>query len=185
MNHSRIVTPLILAVVAVAGLTGCASTDMKPLEAAKQPIELERFMGDWYVIGSIPVTIPGFSEEGAHNGKESYELADDGTIYTTYTFRKDGFDGKEKRFTPKGWVYNKETNTEWRMQFLWPFKAVYLVAWVDDTYETTIIGVPNRKYVWIMARDWDMNDQRYAELVDMTADMGYNTTKIQRIPQRW
>ena len=93
-------------------LSGCASRDVAPLKAYEQPIELEQFMGDWYVIGSIPVTIPGFSEAGAHNGMESYELTSDGTILTTYTFRKDSFDGKEKRFTPKGWVYNTTTNTE-------------------------------------------------------------------------
>ncbi len=158
---------------------------MQPLEASKQPIELERFMGDWYVIGSIPVTIPGFSEAGAHNGMESYKLTADGTILTTYTFRKDAYDGKEKRFTPKGWVYNTTTNTEWRMQFLWPFKAAYLVAWVDDDYQETIVAVPNRKYIWLMARNWQMSDERYQELVDMAAEMGYDVSLIQRIPQQW
>jgi len=167
-------------------LLGCAGkTTMQPLQAYEKPIEIERFMGAWYVIGSIPVTIPGFSEAGAHNGMESYELTDDGTILTTYTFRKGSFDGKEKRFTPKGWVYNKQTNTEWRMQFLWPFKAVYLIGWVSDDYEETIITVPNRKYIWIMARNWRMTDERYAALIQMAQDMGYNTKLIQRIPQQW
>jgi apolipoprotein D and lipocalin family protein len=166
-------------------LSGCASRDMAPLKAYEKPIEIEKFMGSWYIIGSIPVTIPGFSEEGAHNGMESYELTPDGTILTTYTFRKGSFDGKEKRFTPKGWVYNTTTNTEWRMQFVWPFKAVYLVAWAADDYSESIIGVPNRKYVWIMARDWNMADERYAELVQMASEMGYDTSLIQRIPQQW
>jgi apolipoprotein D and lipocalin family protein len=61
---------------------------MPPLEAMDRKVDLERFMGDWYVIGFIPVTIPFFSEEGAHNGLESYRLTDEGVIETTYTFRK-------------------------------------------------------------------------------------------------
>ena len=33
-------------------------------------VDLERFMGDWYVIANIPT----FIEEGAHNAVESYQL---------------------------------------------------------------------------------------------------------------
>jgi len=38
------------------------------------------------------------------------------------------------------------------MQFLWPFKAEYLIAYVDPDYSETIIARNNRDYVWIMAR---------------------------------
>jgi apolipoprotein D and lipocalin family protein len=177
--------PLLLATLVVIG--ACASTppSQSPLEAARTPIELQRFMGDWYVIGSIPITIPLFSEEGAHNAVESYELADDGTILTTYSFRKGSFDGKQKRFTPKGWVHDPRTNTEWRMQFVWPFKAAYLIAWVDEEYSETIIGVPDRKFVWIMARSPEMSDRRYEDLVERVRGLGYDTSRIQRIPQSW
>jgi lipocalin len=72
-------------------------------------VDLERFMGDWYVIGFIPISLPFFSEEAAHNGVESYRLTDEAVIETTYTFRDGGFDGPEKRFTPKGWVYDHDS----------------------------------------------------------------------------
>jgi lipocalin len=55
----------IAALLCLAILNGCASTSMPPLEAMDRKVDLERFMGDWYVIGFIPVTIPFFSEEGA------------------------------------------------------------------------------------------------------------------------
>jgi len=109
----------------------------------------------------------------------------DGSIDTRYRFRKDAFDGPLKEFNPTGFVYNTETNTEWRMQFLWPFKSAYLIAWVDDAYEQTIIGVPNRKYIWLMTRSPDISDAEYAALVQIAADMQYDTSKIVRIPHRW
>ena len=34
-------------------------------------VDLERFMGDWYVIANIPT----FLEKGAHNAVETYELS--------------------------------------------------------------------------------------------------------------
>jgi apolipoprotein D and lipocalin family protein len=173
------------ALLCLAILNGCANTSMPPLEAMDRKVDLERFMGDWYVIGFIPVTIPFFGEEGAHNGLESYRLTDEGVIETTYTFRKGAFDGPEKRMTPKGWVHNEETNAEWRMQFLWPFKAAYLIVYLDEEYQRTIIGVPSRKYVWIMSRDPQLSDADYQELLGFVARVGYDSEKVQRVPQRW
>lgn len=175
----------VAALLCLAVINGCASTSMPPLEAMDRKVDLERFMGDWYVIGFIPVTIPFFSEEGAHNGLESYRLTDEGVIETTYTFRKGAFDGPEKRLTPKGWVHNEGTNAEWRMQFLWPFKAAYLIVYLDEGYQQTIIGVPNRKYIWIMSRDPDLSDADYQALLDRAARVGYDSGKVERVPQRW
>jgi apolipoprotein D and lipocalin family protein len=175
----------LVAFSCLALLSGCAANSLPPLEAMDRRVDLERFMGDWYVIGFIPVTIPFFSEEGAHNGVESYRLTDEGVIETTYTFRKGGFDGPEKRFAPKGWVQDEETNAEWRMQFLWPFKAAYLIVYLDENYEKTIIGVPTRKYVWIMSRDPDVSETDYQELLNRVAAAGYDIERVQRVPQRW
>jgi apolipoprotein D and lipocalin family protein len=166
-------------------MTACASTGQGELKATEKVIDLPRFMGDWYVIASIPVTIPFFSEAGAHNGIESYALNEAGEINTTYTFRQDAFDGPIKRMRPKGFVYNQETNAEWRMQFLWPFRAAYLIAYVDDDYQTTIVGEPKRRYVWIMARKPEVDADTYQSLVSRAADMGYDLSKLERVPQRW
>ena len=173
-----------IALLSLATVSACASNDRPPLKALDRKIDLERFMGDWYVIGFIPVTIPFFSEEGAHNGVESYRLTEDGVIETTYTFRKGGFDGPEKRLTPKGWVHDEATNTEWRMQFLWPFKAAYLIVYLDEHYQKTIIGVPDRGNVWIMSRDADLSDADYQEMLERVAGLGYDVEKVQRVPQR-
>ena len=84
-------------------MVGCQSTpEREPLRAIDRPIQLERFMGDWYVIAHIPA----FIEDEAYNGVESYRLAEDGTIPTTYTFNNGGFDGPKKTYHPKGFVYN-------------------------------------------------------------------------------
>jgi apolipoprotein D and lipocalin family protein len=174
-----------VAFASLAVLVACATNDVPPLEALDRKVDLERFMGDWYVIGFIPVTIPLFSEEGAHNGVESYRLNDEGVIETTYTFRKGAFDGPEKRFTPKGWVHDEETNAEWRMQFLWPFNAAYLIVYLDEHYQKTIIGVPDRSNVWIMSREADLSDADYQEMLERVAGLGYDVEKVQRVPQRW
>ena len=144
-------------------------------------VDLERFMGPWYVIANIPT----FIEKGAHNAVENYELNEDGTVATTFTFRKGDFDGKLKEYNPKGFVLDTETNARWGMRFVWPLKSDYRIVYLDDDYSTTVIGRQARDFVWIMARTPTLPDAEYEEIVNFVGDLGYDTSKIERVPQRW
>jgi apolipoprotein D and lipocalin family protein len=157
--------------------SGCQSVQ-PPLPVEKQ-VDLARFMGDWYVIANIPT----FIEKGAYNAVESYRLDDDGTIATTFTFNKGGFDGPHKEYTPRGFVVDKESNAVWGMRFVWPIKADYRIVHVSSDYNRTIIGRERRDYVWIMARTPTISDADYAELLEKVRQAGYDTKLVQRVPQ--
>lgn len=144
-------------------------------------VDIERFMGDWYVIANIPT----FIEKGATNAIESYKMGPTGAIETTFTFFKDSPNGDKKTYRPTGFIKNKETNAEWRMQFLWPFKMPFLIIDLDEEYTYTVIGIPSRKYVWIMARASSMNDTLYNGILSQLSDLGYDISLIQKIPQDW
>lgn len=160
-------------------LSGCGSTPRAPIATVEQ-LDLERFMGDWYVIANIPT----FIERGAHNAVETYDLAADGTIATTFRFRDDGFDGPVKVYRPTGFV-SEEDSAVWGMQFIWPIKAEFLVIYVDQDYQRTIIGRSKRDYVWLMARNPVLSDTEYQEMLDAVAVAGYDLSQIQKVPQRW
>ncbi len=144
-------------------------------------VNLKKYMGDWYVIANIPT----FIEKNATNAIESYQLNQNGVIETTFSFYKSTPDGEKKVYRPKGFVYNKKTNAEWRMQFLWPFKLPFLIIVLDDDYSYTAIGHPSKKYVWIMSRDFQMDDAQYKKILDSLSEIGYDTTLIQKVPQIW
>jgi len=164
----------------------CATTNgLPPLQPIQQRVDLERFMGDWYVLASIPIDLPFVSEADSYNGVESYRLTDEGVIETTYTFRDGGFDGPLKTQRPTGFIHDRETNAEWRMQFIWPFKAAYLIVHLDDDYERTIIGVPDRGHAWIMARTPSIPADEYQALVGRLVELGHDVSKLRRVPQRW
>ena len=175
-------SPLRTAVLGLAALlTGCATgPSQPPLRAIDRPVDLPRFMGDWYVLAHIPA----FIEDEAHNAVESYALDEDGTIATTYVFNDGALDGPLKTYRPRGFVHNPETKAEWRMRFIWPFKAAYLIVHLDEDYQTTIIGVPDRGYAWIMARTKTLPENRYQELVQILAKTGHDLTKLRRVPHR-
>lgn len=144
-------------------------------------VDIDRFMGSWYVIANIPT----FLEKDVYNAVETYSLNDDGTIATNFRFRKGSFDGKAKEYNPKGFILDQETNALWGMRFLWPIKADYRIVYLDDDYKQTIVGRQARDFVWIMARTPTISDQDYAQLVSVVESLGYDTSKLQRVPQRW
>ena len=157
MNMSRVG----LASLLLLALCSCAGAPVHaPLPLARK-VDLARFMGPWRVIAAIPASI----EKNAYDAVETYALNPDGTIATTYTFREGAFDGKAKRYTPKGFIVDRTDNSTWGMRFLWPFKAEYLISYLDDSYSVTIIARSKRDYVWIMARTPSIPDAEYARLV--------------------
>jgi apolipoprotein D and lipocalin family protein len=180
MNHHTRSWRAILAGLAIASLGACAVTPQKVTVPVVPSLDLPRFMGPWYVIGVIPT----FLERDIYNAIESYELAPDGTILTTFTFNKGGFDGPAKRMQPRGFVTEGSNNAVWGMQFIWPIKAEFVVSHVDAAYTETIIARSARDYVWIMARTPTIDNVRYAVLVGRVRAMGYDTSKLVKVPQR-
>lgn len=165
-------------IVIIAGLffVSCRREDM---ETVKQ-VDIERFMGDWYVLGIIP----NFIEKHAINGIESYSLLDDERVKIDYRFT-DVRTGAVKHMEPKAWIYDKETMAEWRVQFIWPIKFPYLIIDLADDYSYTVIGVPNRKFVWIMAREPELPDEVYNGILERLKLTGYEIDKIVKMPQKW
>lgn len=141
-------------------------------------VDLNQFMGDWYVIACIPTIM----ETDAYNAVESYQLEEDGSIKTTFVYRKSGFDGVEKRYNPHGYVVENTGNAVWGMQFIWPFKSEYIIAYLDKDYSSTIIARNARDYVWIMARSPQIDDNQYKQLSTTVANLGYDINKLRKIP---
>jgi apolipoprotein D and lipocalin family protein len=166
---------LLLSALHVAG----CRNDQPPIALAED-VDLERFMGDWYVVASIPTRI----ERDAYGAIESYRLATDGTVETTFTFRKGGFDGERKEYTPRGFVRPGTGNAVWGMQFVWPVKADYRIAWLAPDYSMVVVGREARDYVWIMAREPSIPDADYESLLEFVARQGYDVSKMQKVPQR-
>ena len=169
----------LLTLLFIVFITGCSSMTTKEM-ATVDYVDLERFMGDWYVIANIPT----FIEKDAYNAVESYELNENGEIDTTFTFNKGSFDGERKEYHPTGYVKDNQSNAIWGMQFLWPFKADFRIIYLSEDYSVTIIGRNKRDYVWLMAREPFIPEKKYNELIQFIAGQGYDVTKIKKVPQQ-
>jgi apolipoprotein D and lipocalin family protein len=144
-------------------------------------VNLDRFMGDWYVIASIPTAF----EKDIYNAVERYDRLGPKKIQTTFSFNKGGFDGEREEMKPVGYVEDDGSNSIWGMQFIWPIKADYRIVYLDQDYSKTVIGREKRDYVWIMARQPNVSDQDYRELEQFVASLGYDINRLKRVPQQW
>jgi apolipoprotein D and lipocalin family protein len=178
---SRIFSATLFALTGSLFLAACATAP----DAGRSPValatnvDLPRFMGDWYVIANIPT----FLEKGAHNAMDSYRLAADGTIPTTFSFNADAPDGPRKSYSSRGFVMDGGSNAVWGQQYVWPIKADYRISYISPDYKQTVITRDKRDYVWIMARTPTIPDADLARLTAFVGSQGYDVSKLQKVPQ--
>jgi len=137
-------------------------------------VDLERFMGRWYVLANIPTPF----DRNVVNPLEHYELNANGSVATTFSFRKPGGELKTLRMT--GYPEAEPNNGSWGMQWIWPIRADYRIAYLDDAYEYAIIGRNKRDYLWIMSRTAYIQESRFEALIERAVSMGYAREDIVR-----
>ena len=157
-------------------LSGC-ETSSEPNQALAPSVDVDRFMGTWYVHGYVPTFIDG----KGFGATETYEMRDDGKIQTTYRYRKEDAEGKEKVLRPVGWVHDSESGAEWRMRFFGVFTAPYYILYVSEDYEYTVVGQPGKKLCWIMSRSPRIDETIYERLLSELVRRDYDLGRLERM----
>lgn len=161
---------------------GCSSISKSEMEMKTASyVDLPRFMGNWYVLAGRFT----FLEKEVHNAVETYTWNEEKKrIDIGFTYNRGGFDGPVKSLPQKGWIYNEKTNSHWKVSPLWPLKLDYLVIAVSEDYSWTAIGVPNGKYLWIMARSPERADEIIAEAVKALDLKNYPSGDLVKVPHQ-
>ncbi|HZX69324.1 MAG TPA: lipocalin family protein [Rhodanobacter sp.] len=175
MNLSKFLL-LACAVMLFPGLA--TASDLPPIKPVAS-VDLPRFMGDWYVIATIPTRF----EKNAYNAVETYKLQPDGNVATSFHFRDGSFDQPVKSIHSTGFVKKNIGNAVWGVQVFWPIKAQYIVAWLKSDYSQVIIARDKRDYTWVMARTPTVSQTDYDALMAKVKALGYPMDKIRKVPQ--
>jgi apolipoprotein D and lipocalin family protein len=146
---------------------------------AEGPIDLQRFMGRWYVIGRVP----NFIERGHVASVNTYTLRDDDKVSIKYQFR-DGFAEPEDEIEIRAKVDEDSGNRRWRTWFYRIVPTHTRILEVAPDYSWALIGYPGREMAWIFAREPDMDNTTYRQLATRLRDKyDVNTDKLKRVPQ--
>jgi len=160
-------------------LTACAGTSdpIPPVHG----VDMSRYMGRWYVIASIPTRF----ERGGHNAVETYVRNPDGTVCTWFRQRPGGFEAPVKLLHSTASVLPGSGNGEWRVRFFMFLRTQYLVGWLKPDYSQVLVVRDARDYLWYMARTPQVSDADYQATLARAKAMGYDTSRIEKVPQRW
>lgn len=149
-----------------AALSGCAHSYTRTVDQ----VDRDRFMGVWYVMAGRFT----FIEKDVYNSVEKYTWNEPKQrIDIDFSFNEGSLTGELKKYPQKGWIYNQKTNATWKISPFWPLRFTYLVLALDPNYEWTAIGVPNQKYLWIMARRPTLPSAKIQEIIEKVQSLGY------------
>jgi apolipoprotein D and lipocalin family protein len=159
---------------------GASASPPAPIQPVAH-VDLQRYVGRWYVIAMIPTS----AERGAHNAVETYQLDKDGTVCTWYRLRPDSFTAPVKLIESTASVVSGTGNAQWRVHLYWLLRVQYLVGWLRPDYSQVMVVRDKRDYLWYMARTPRVSEADYQAMLARAKAMGYDTAKIVKVPQRW
>ena len=113
-------------------------------------------------------------EKGCKNVTANYELRLDGGIDVVNTCEKDG-----KIKTAKGVAYFRGDKTigTLKVSFFWPFYGRYDILYIDD-YKYAIVYGGKPEYIWILARERKIEDDKLKKLLEKIKNLSLDKTTL-------
>lgn len=142
-------------------------------------VDLNRYKGKWYEIARLP----NWFERKLKCTSATYVLREDGRI--TVINSGNYIENPLKKSDAKGvaWIPDKNNPAKLKVQFFWPFSGDYWIMDLDKDYRYVLIGEPSFKYLWILAREKNMDDETYNKLLNKAIENGYDVKSIIRVEQ--
>jgi apolipoprotein D and lipocalin family protein len=142
-------------------------------------VDLNRYKGKWYEIARLP----NYFERKLKCTSADYSLREDGKI--TVVNAGNYITDPNKSTSAKGvaWVPDKNSPAKLKVQFFWPFSGDYWIIYLDSDYRFVLVGDPACKYLWILAREKQMDEPTYKMLLQKAIDNGYDVKSIIRVEQ--
>jgi apolipoprotein D and lipocalin family protein len=165
----------LITLLSFIGIISCKS---QPLETVKV-LDVRQYAGTWYEIARLPNKF----EKNLEFVTATYELMENGKIKVTNRGISSIEPHKKSEVTGKAWVPDPAFPGKLKVQFFWPFAGPYWVIALDPDYRYALVGDPSRKYLWILSKDKQLNQETYLKLVQTARDMGFETDKLALIKQ--
>jgi len=155
------------------------SVNLQKVPSVVSTVDLKRYMGMWYEIARLP----NYFERKLKCTSANYTLRDDGRI----TVLNKGYylTDPQKSTSARGvaWIPDRNSPAKLKVQFFWPFSGDYWIMELDKEYRYVLVGDPSHKYLWILAREKEMDEQTYNMLLSKAVENGYDVKSIIRVEQ--
>lgn len=164
---------LLSLISSITFIIGCGG-NYPPLKTVDN-VDLNRYLGKWYEISRLPNSF----QEGCVCTISEYEMLDEETIKVTNKCREDSARGDLDIAEGKAWVVPNSGNAKLKVQFFWPFRGDYWIIELDkEDYNYVLVGTPSRKYLWILARQPNLDQTIYNKLLKTAETEGFDISRL-------
>lgn len=163
---------LVLTLAAAPLLSACTSVPrgVTPVES----FEIDRYLGQWYEIARLDHSF----ERGLSHVTARYDLREDGRVGVLNS----GFHQERGTWSQAQGVARFQGDpsvASLSVTFRWPFSGGYHVIALDqEDYQWALVSGPTRGYLWILAREPQLDEAIVAQLVDTASQAGFPTEEL-------
>lgn len=166
--------------LALAGCSSISTSQKQPDLTPVSSVDLDRYMGRWYVIAAVPTIF----EKGKVATSDNYARRPDGRLDANFAFRKGSLDAPEREWKGVAKIVDPTTNARWKVQLFWPLWADYDILELDPAYRHAVVASRGGVWLWILSRDTTLPDSVYRDLELRLARRGLDPSRLVRVPQR-
>ncbi len=151
--------------------------DQRPLETVSQ-VNLDRYVGTWYEVARLP---NWFQDQCIGNVTADYRRLDDGDIEVVNRCLDE--DGMIDEAHGVARIVDTATKAKLEVSFVsvfgWNlFWGDYWILELGDEYEYAVVGMPSRKYAWILSRTVRLSPEVWSHIQKVLIRAGYDPEKF-------
>lgn len=143
-------------------------------------LDIDKYLGKWYEISRYDHSF----ERGLVGVTATYSYRKDGKIKVINEGFKKSLEGKRSKAIGKAKVPNPNIPSKLKVSFFWFFYGDYFVLELDEDYQWAVIGSSSDKYLWILSRSPQMNDELYQQILKGLTQRGYNVRQLIKVKQK-
>jgi apolipoprotein D and lipocalin family protein len=158
-----------------------ASRSLAPLDTVPG-VDLARYQGKWYEIARLPA----WFQRDCRDATATYQLLASGKVEVINTC----VDSRGRPKVARGYASLTAQGDPARLEVvfdnwfsrLFPSwtKGQYWIVHLGGDYDTAAVGTPDRKYLWILAREPALAEEAYTAIVARCRALGFDTAALVR-----
>lgn len=162
-------------------LVGCANSHLNLNTQAH--VDLIKYMGQWHEQARLPNR---FQADCASDVQANYEPSSTNTITVINQCRKENGSieiakGEARLATPTDSRSQAKLQVRFAPKWLSWLPFVWVDYWIlklEGNYEYSLVGTPDRKYLWVLSRNKKADPALVKELLDYAQAQGFDTSHI-------
>lgn len=160
---------------------GCKTQKTMVDNTVVKELDIQKYLGTWYEIARYNHPF----ERGLIGVTANYSLRKDGKIKVLNSGYKNSFEGKFSTAVGKAKIPDPINDpAKLKVSFFLFFYGDYYVMELDKDYQWVLIGSSSDKYLWILSRTPQMENELYHDLLDKLQKRGYDVSKLIKVEQK-